>query len=498
MKFRDSKSRLPLSVRGTVTWVVIVLGGVALLVVAELATVTKWMHKATERMANEAAGVRAAERLDLDLRGYNRENFLYSRTRDPEHLRIKRELAEQLNKHLADSWSHVDTPQEEELLKQIEAKVRKFFEQQNAAELKGLAFNDYLEGAQEVDSIAEQIQSLVSTNIDQANEARDESMRLDRMANTSAIIIALIVLASVAGLIYWVRRELYRPFEATRETISKYAAGDRTARAEITGPAEVRLIAEQFNGMADTLAEQREIRLRVLAAVAHDLRNPLMALKMAMGLLDRKGPNASREEMQKQLVLAKRQIDRLDRMIGDFIDVSLIEGGHFNLQLETHDLRELARGVVELFEPTTTTHRLELSIPDGEVLVQCDATRVEQVLNNLVSNAIKYSPSGGVVRVECSARNERAILSIRDEGMGIAIEDRDKLFTPFARLNSSKDSIPGIGLGLSVTRRLVEAHGGHIEVDSTLGKGSTFHILLPLLAPAATPKPTTDATIPNA
>jgi len=488
-----------MSVRGTVTWVAIALGGLALLVVAELAAVSHWMHLATERMALEAEGVRAAERLDLDLRGYNREAFLYSRTGDEEHLRMKKELAKDLNAHLTVSWSYVDTPMESELLKQIETKARGFLEQQDTvAEQKGVAFNDYLAGAQEIDSIAEDIQKLVTINVDQANEARDESLHLDHMANISAITIAVVLLLSVGGILFWVRRSLYSPFAATRDAMGRYAGGERNVRAEIAGPSEVRQIAQQFNDMADNLAEQREIRLRVLAAVAHDLRNPLMALKMAMSIVDRKGREASREQMQQQLVVAKRQIDRLDRMIGDFIDISLIESGHFNLQVEERDLRELAQNVVELFQPTTTTHHLELTVPDRAVLIDCDSTRMEQVLNNLVSNAIKYSPNGGKVCVACSARNGRAILSVRDEGLGIAIEDRDKLFTPFARLNSTKDSIPGIGLGLSITRRLVEAHGGHIEVESAAGAGSTFHILLPLHGMPAVLPEAVNSVIPSA
>ena len=170
----------------------------------------------------------------------------------------------------------------------------------------------------------------------------------------------------------------------------------------------------------------------------------------------------------------------MNRMVGDFLDVSLIEANRLTLHLEPCELDVLARSVVDFFWDVSEKHRLELSSPAEAVPILGDVTRLEQVLNNLVSNAIKYSPAGGAIRVTVEKSAAKASVSVSDEGFGISPDDLKRLFQPFQRLGTPGEDIPGIGLGLSVTRKLVEAHKGTIEVESVLGKGSTFRVHLPL------------------
>jgi signal transduction histidine kinase len=148
--------------------------------------------------------------------------------------------------------------------------------------------------------------------------------------------------------------------------------------------------------------------------------------------------------------------------------------------MQDGDVRGLARGAVDLFRSAATTHRLVLDVTDEPAMVSCDSLRIEQVLNNLISNAIKYSPSGSDVNVDVGVRDDEAVLSVRDEGVGIAPEDVPHIFEPFRRTGASRESVKGVGLGLYVTKRIVEAHGGRLEVDSMLGAGSTFRVFLPL------------------
>jgi signal transduction histidine kinase len=145
----------------------------------------------------------------------------------------------------------------------------------------------------------------------------------------------------------------------------------------------------------------------------------------------------------------------------------------------------MARSAVDLYAHTSRAHELRLHLPETPVVVRCDAARVEQVANNLVSNAIKYSPDGGRIDVSIERSADRAVLAISDEGVGIAQEELARIFQPFRRGIRLKDAVPGLGLGLATSRRIVERHGGRIEVASSPGCGSTFRVVLPVGGDAA-------------
>jgi signal transduction histidine kinase len=130
-------------------------------------------------------------------------------------------------------------------------------------------------------------------------------------------------------------------------------------------------------------------------------------------------------------------------------------------------------------EPAARAHRLEVCAPEQPVPVICDPMRIEQVLGNLIGNAIKYSPSGGAVRIGIAQREEVVVITVADDGVGMSADDVAHAFEPFHRAAASKGVIPGVGLGLYVARKIVEAHGGRIAVDSVLGAGSTFTVFLP-------------------
>lgn len=184
------------------------------------------------------------------------------------------------------------------------------------------------------------------------------------------------------------------------------------------------------------------------------------------------------------MALVNRQVTRQERMLADFLDASCIENGRLDLNLIVDDLRPLAEEAVQLFAGSSPSHQLTLRVPDEEVVVRCDPTRVEQVLNNLISNAIKYSPAGGPVTLTVSRDDRFATIEVADRGIGIARDELQSVFKPFQRTGASRDSIPGVGLGLWVSRQIVEAHGGSLDVSSQLGVGSTFRVRLPLASQA--------------
>jgi signal transduction histidine kinase len=223
---------------------------------------------------------------------------------------------------------------------------------------------------------------------------------------------------------------------------------------------------------------------------AHELRTPLTALQLKLQGLER-GLKAAPPERSgpsnvcERLNGALRQTERLSHLIERLLDVSRIAGGRLELAPERFDLAELVRQVAEDFREPAAEAGTELRFHGPERLEGCwDRLRMEQVLVNLVSNAVKYG-AGRPVSVRIESAGERIRISIADEGIGIAAEDLGRIFTRFERAAPVRN-YGGLGLGLYISRHIVEAHGGQIEVSSRPGDGSTFVIDLPLVAVVAT------------
>jgi signal transduction histidine kinase len=271
-----------------------------------------------------------------------------------------------------------------------------------------------------------------------------------------------------------------RPIFDLAEAMERFGKGGLDARASERGATELREMAGRFNTMADTLARQHQERLTYLAGIAHDLRNPLGALQLSTEALASDGPLPPEDRLRRTLSVIRRQVVQLDRMTGDLLETAQIEAGRLSLAPEVIDLRSIVREVADLFEETSRIHAIHVELPDEPIVVRCDRVRIGQALTNLVSNAIKYSPRGGDVRLVAGAAAGYALLSVVDQGIGMEEEDRAHIWEPFRRARTATEGIPGVGLGLSIAKRIVEAHGGAITVESARGVGSTFSVKLPL------------------
>jgi signal transduction histidine kinase len=266
------------------------------------------------------------------------------------------------------------------------------------------------------------------------------------------------------------------------DAIRRFAKGDTQARATEQGPAEIREIAMAFNEMAASLERHREQQLAFIGGVAHDLRTPLQILDTGVALLDR--PPSDRADVRDRI---RRQIERLSIMIDDLLDRTRIEAGRLELHREPCDLRALVGRVIDMQRESAPARPFRLLLPHEPVSVPCDPPRIEQVVNNLLTNALKYSAESSEVEIVLERHDEAAVLSVKDQGIGIPASDRDKVFEAFRRGRNVGD-IGGSGLGLSVTRKIVEAHGGSVGVSSELGSGSTFSVRLPLVSDQETPR----------
>ncbi len=218
-----------------------------------------------------------------------------------------------------------------------------------------------------------------------------------------------------------------------------------------------------------------------LGMFGHELRNPLAALSMAITLAQ-----LDRTRIDTSLAIARRQTDQLTRLVDDLLDVERITHGKIRLRKEPVELAGMIeRGVGTIRSLIASRgHRLVLSIPEGPIVLEGDASRLEQVVTNLLNNAAKYTDPGGEITVSVEGRPEEAVVRIRDTGIGIAPEMLPHVFDMFTQAERTLDRAEGgMGVGLTLSRRLVELHGGRIEARSEgVGKGAEFIVRLPVPA----------------
>ena len=177
------------------------------------------------------------------------------------------------------------------------------------------------------------------------------------------------------------------------------------------------------------------------------------------------------------------QSRRLNRMIVALLDISRIQSGQLSIEQAPVDLGRLVRRVIAEVRPSLAQHVIEEYIGGPHLQIMGDELRLEQVLQNLLQNAIKYSPAGGIITVRLAQHNDMARVSISDEGIGVPADAMPRLFQRFYRAdNADPRHISGMGVGLYVVREILQLHGGHVEVESVEGSGSTFTVVLPLLA----------------
>jgi len=229
---------------------------------------------------------------------------------------------------------------------------------------------------------------------------------------------------------------------------------------------------------ADSIrAEQQADHLRseALAMLSHELRTPLTAImgySTALLLEDVHWPEEKRREF---LHLIEQECNHMQVMISDIADSALLDVGQFVIEREPVRLERLAREVVREIAQQTKIHRFVTDFPDGFPFVNADPHRIRQVLRNILNNAVRYSPDGGLVVIRGQIRQSDIVISISDEGVGISAEDLIPLFEKYFRVKSPNGYyVPGTGLGLPVARTIVEAHGGRIWAESTLGEGTTI------------------------
>jgi PAS domain S-box-containing protein len=221
-----------------------------------------------------------------------------------------------------------------------------------------------------------------------------------------------------------------------------------------------------------------------ISMVSHELRSPLSHIIASTELIQE--ANLSRDQHQDLLNIVHAQSNRLNKFIAQILDVSLLEAGTVKAKQKPVALKPMIEQIIEVFKIRANTHRFEFVVPEGPTIVVGDEAKIQTVLDNLLDNAVNYSPKGSKVSIEVSDRDKEVVISVIDEGIGIPANQLERIFERFHRVNASDDQEQyGYGLGLYISKRLIEIQGGSIWVKSEAGRGSRFSFSLPKWSPAS-------------
>lgn len=277
-------------------------------------------------------------------------------------------------------------------------------------------------------------------------------------------------------------RWLTRPVNVLADATRIIGGGELTHRISVNRNDEIGFLANSFNDMAKRLQELDELKNEFVSSVSHELRSPLTAMKgfLQMFQLGITGP--LNPQQQENITTMIGCADRLSRFVNNILDVAKLEAGMVDFNLEPIDPKAAAEEIVTLFRPHAESEKLKLLLDSPKAVPQVlgDADRVKQVLTNLISNAMKFTPEGGQVQVWIKEDGSMIKMGVKDTGAGIPKEAMAKLFNKFEQVKQTKSKArgKGTGLGLTIAKRIVEGCGGTMGVESELGKGSNFYFTL--------------------
>jgi signal transduction histidine kinase len=333
--------------------------------------------------------------------------------------------------------------------------------------------------------------------LSQQAEASSERVERARRLSLFAWLLSLLCAAGTSALVV---RSIASSLRLVRRGAHRLGAGDLSYRVPVKGPSEVAALAADFNAMADRLEELEQLKRDFVSMVSHELKAPLASMQETLRLVLDGSLGPLDEEQTKILRLTEASADRLARMIHDLLDFACLEAGAMEFSFAGHDVVELMRGVLTEFAATLRNKgiRWTTEFPPGPVVAWADAGLLRQALENLVSNAVKFTPPEGLVEVAVhgpsgfhgphsgpAAPVEIVAVTVSDTGPGIPDDHKQRIFDRFHRIDSTTKGSQGTGLGLAIAQGIVHGHGGSLSVEDRPGGGSRFVVVLR----AARPRP---------
>jgi two-component system, OmpR family, sensor kinase len=291
---------------------------------------------------------------------------------------------------------------------------------------------------------------------------------------TQAALASLVIAVALATLI---SRSIARPMQNMAQAAGQIADGHLDRRVPIEGTIEMQDMGASFNRMVDQLRDEQRSQQDFLANVSHDLKTPLTSIQgYSQAIVDGAAPDPVRAAR-----IIYDEAARLNRMVVELTDLARLQAGRMSMQLTALDIGQLAAAVGQRLTIMAQEKHITLTLETPSLPpISGDGDRMDQVLTNLISNAIKYTPEGGTVSVKAAQANGGVMVEVRDTGIGIEPEQLPRIFERFYQVDKARGPRRGTGLGLAIVQEIVTAHGGTISVASEgRGRGSTFTLWLP-------------------
>ena len=420
--------------------------------------------------------------------GFEKKYFI---SHDRDFLKQFFELSEYCSKEMQQLGLLMDSSRKKELFAQVNKLYKRyvsFFQKETgnpktAEKPPQQAYQ--AEKEQTIDEINERLKEMVKV----ARSDRDEKIQTSQTISSQV----LKVYSASAGLVIFVgimislfnTRSINRSIRLLQEQTKKIARGKFAAIQPISSPPEIKELADHFNVMSERLQELDEMKIDFISHVSHELRTPLTVIKEATGMLLDGTYADSRESQQELLTITQQECDRLIDSVNRILDLSRMEAKMMEYVFAPCQVSNLIQETVLKLAPIAIREeiRLQLKLQDHLPLVKMDEARIKQVLENLISNALKFSSKGDTVSVRTEVKpNGRDCIqiSVADTGAGIKKEHLERIFDRFKRIERGKETARGTGLGLAIAKHIVTEHGGIIWAESAPGKGSTFSFTLPV------------------
>ncbi len=352
--------------------------------------------------------------------------------------------------------------------------------------------NDYLHA--KAPWLKEEVISKWADQIEKARTANDRQIedmvrslnvrgrRADEFGIVGVLASLVLGLLGIIGFSFG----MIRPLRELRRGIKSLSSSGITAPIRIHSKDEFGELAGAFNDMAARLTEEERMRSDFISMLSHEIRTPLTSIRESVNLICEEVMGGINEKQRRFLLIASRELERITTLLNHLMQISRLEAGAVELHPRAIDLDEFVEGAISRLVPAAEAKGIAIhsEVTGGISEFYCDPDNLQQVLLNLLGNAIKFSPGGSdilvSVRQEEWEKTPRLVFSVTDKGPGIADSEQALVFNKYFRASGVREEFDGVGLGLSISKYIVEAHGGEIGLRSKLGEGSTFSFTLPL------------------